>query len=133
MIRNTFVLPTALPAALTAVLLLSGCDFMHRHLGHKEVDYRKSAQERPLEVPPDLDTPNNSGALIVPAVGAAPSRAASTSAAPPTSALTSSAPATQPPPASIEPGVQLGGDGLHVADSIESAWARVGSKASRRP
>ncbi|MEO5625332.1 MAG: hypothetical protein ABIQ70_04930, partial [Dokdonella sp.] len=97
MIRNTFVLP----AALTAASLLSGCGFMHRHLDHKDADYRRSVQERPLEVPPDLDTPNASGALVVPSIGAAPTQSS------PSGASTAAVPTAMPPSTSIEPGVQL--------------------------
>lgn len=121
MIRNTFVLP----ATLAAASLLSGCGFMHRHLDHKDADYRKSVQERPLEVPPDLDTPSSSGALMVPAIGAAPVQPTSTGVS------MAATPTAMPPSTSIEPGVQLGGDGLHIADSVESAWARVGLALER--
>lgn len=121
MIRNTFVLP----ATLAAASLLSGCGFMHRHLDHKDADYRKSAQERPLEIPPGLDTPNSSGALVVPTIAAAPPQSTSSGAS------TAVTPTAMPPSVSIEPGVQLGGDGLHVADSVESAWTRVGLALER--
>lgn len=120
MIRNTYVLP----ATLAAASLLSGCGFMHRHLDHKDVDYRKSVQERPLEVPPDLDTPSSSGALVVPAIGAAPSQSTPSGAA-------AATPTAMPPATSMEPGVQLGGDGLRIADSVESAWTRVGLALER--
>ena len=120
-IRNTFVLP----ATLAAASLLSGCGFMHRHLDHKDADYRRSVQERPLEVPPDLDTPSSSGALIVPAIGSA------TAQSTPAGASTAATPMAMPPSTSIEPGVQLGGDGLRIADSVESAWTRVGLALER--
>lgn len=119
--RNIF----ALPAALAVASLLGGCGFMHRHLDHKDVDYRKAAQERPLEVPPDLDTPSSSGALVVPTIAPAPARSGASAAS---SAAT---PTALPPSGSIAPGVQLGGDGLRIADSVESAWTRVGLALER--
>jgi uncharacterized lipoprotein len=119
--RNTF----ALAAMLAVTTLLNGCGFMHRHFDHKEPDYRKAVQERPLEVPPDLDSPASSGALVIPATAAAPAQATSATAAP------GAAPAALPPSAAIQPGVQLGGDGLRIADSVESAWARVGLALER--
>ncbi len=121
MTRNTFVLP----ATLAAASLLSGCGFMHRHLDHKDADYRKSVQERPLEVPPDLDTPNSRGALVVPTIAAVPVQSTPSGASP------AATPTAMPPSVSIEPGVQLGGDGLHIADSVESAWTRVGLALER--
>ncbi len=117
--RNNF----ALPATVAAVLVLGGCGFVHNHFGHKDAEYIRSAQDRPLEVPPDLDTPSTSGALVVPS--------ASMGNAPSTSAAVTGAPSTLPPSAPIAPGVQVGGDGLHVADSPDSTWTRVGLALER--
>jgi uncharacterized lipoprotein len=123
--RNIFALPTLLVAGS----LLAGCGFVHRHFQHKDADYKKSAQERPLEVPPDLDTPNSSGALVVPAAGAAATgtppaaTAAGTAATQPSAVPPSAAPAAA--------GVQIGGDGLRVGDSAESTWTRVGLALER--
>ena len=119
--RNNF----ALPAALAVASVLGGCGFVHNHFGHKDAEYRKSAQDRPLEVPPDLDTPSTSGALVVPSAGTA------TATAPSSSTPLMGAPSTLPPSAPMAPGVQLGGDGLHVADSVDSTWARVGLALER--
>jgi uncharacterized lipoprotein len=122
--RNLF----ALPAALMAASLLGGCGFMHSHFGHKGPAYTKSVEERPLEVPPDLDAPNKSGALVVPAAGAASASASTASTA---AVSAEGAPAAAPPSAAIAPGVSLGGDGLHVADSAASTWSRVGLALER--
>ncbi len=114
--RNNFVLL----AAVVAGSLLSGCGFFHKHFDRKEPEYRKSVQERPLEVPPDLDMPSNSGALVIPAAGT--SSSAASSSAPPSVAVSSDAAAA---------GVSIGGDGLRVTDSVESTWSRVGLALER--
>ena len=90
--------------------LLAGCSLFH----HKKDNYYSKAQEtKPLEVPPDLDTPPTSNELTVPAPGSPSTTTASTT--------TSSAP----------PQVSPGGDSLHVADSVGHAWTRVGLALER--
>ncbi|GAA0705718.1 hypothetical protein [Dokdonella soli] len=128
--------PFALLAVLAAGSLLTGCDFMHRHFGHKDAEYRKSVEERPLEVPPDLDTPNSSGALVIPSTSAVSSAASATttSSAPPASASAAATSSSTQPPALVAPttaGVALSGGGLHVADTVESTWSRVGLALER--
>ena len=59
----------ALTIALSASLLAS-CGWFDRHFHHENDEYKTSVQEHPLEVPPDLDKPNTSGALTVPEAGA---------------------------------------------------------------
>ena len=49
-----------------AVLATSGCSWFRR--GDTEA-YRSSAEARPLEVPPDLDQPDTSSAMALPASG----------------------------------------------------------------
>ncbi|HEY2345876.1 MAG TPA: hypothetical protein VGH80_08330 [Xanthomonadaceae bacterium] len=58
-----------------ALLASSGCGMLHRPDGSVRFlprphnsDYQKSAENRPLEVPPDLDTPATDPAMQVPAV-----------------------------------------------------------------
>ncbi|HEY0232683.1 MAG TPA: hypothetical protein VGC55_15655 [Dokdonella sp.] len=126
--RTIYALLTTV--ALTS--LLGGCGFVHRHFDRKDDGYRKSVNERPLEVPPDLDTPNSSGALIVPALGAGAS-AASVASAPPASADAATAPMSSAPPAGVAAagGVTIGGDSLGIADSVENTWSRVGLALER--
>lgn len=107
----------SVPTLLAAVTLLSGCSWFHRDT----VEYYKKAQEsRPLEVPPDLDTPVTTKELVVPgtATPAAPARAAPASAA---------AAPTAAPPSSIT----AEGDALHVADSVDNTFQRVGLALDR--
>ena len=49
--------------AVLAIVLVSGCSWLR-----DKTNYRSSAESNPLEVPPDLDTPNTSAATAMPAV-----------------------------------------------------------------
>jgi len=105
---------------------------MNRHFHKKDTEYKTSVEEKPLEVPPDLDRPNASGALTIPPVGAAVASSASTGASAPgeapAAAVGSTAPATA---VQAGPGATLSGDGLHVNDTVDSAWTRVGLALER--
>lgn len=118
----------ALPAALAAVLLLSSCGYFHRNADRRANEYRSAQETRPLEVPPDLDTPNGSSALTIPAAGSGPTSAGGSSVAPPASAAAVAAP---PSAALATGGVTLSGDGISVNDSVESTWRRVGLALER--
>jgi uncharacterized lipoprotein len=118
-----------LVATLAAGSLLGGCGFLHKHFERKEPEYRKSVEEKPLEVPPDLDSPNSSGALVIPPVGSAASSSAA-SASSPADAPSAAAP-TAVPAETIAAGTTLSGDGLRVADTVESTWSRVGLALER--
>lgn len=120
----------ALAISLTAGCFLAGCGWFHSHK-HDE-DYKTGVQERPLEVPPDLDKPNTTGALVIPDAGtaapapvapgeAAPTAVPGTAAAPATGAEATAPVATAPATA-----VVIAGDTLHVADTVDSTWNRVG-------
>jgi uncharacterized lipoprotein len=105
---------------IAAVSLLSGCGYLRTKFGNKQDAYKNSSQERPLEVPPDLERPNTSGALVIPERGNAPA---------PSSGDLSSRPADGVP--AIAPGVTSGGDGLIVADTVGNTWSRVGLALER--
>jgi uncharacterized lipoprotein len=119
-------------SVLTASSLLTGCGFIHRHFSKKDdSQYQKAVEERPLEVPPDLDTPNGSGALVVPSASTAAKPAAfttSTSASAPATA--GAAAASAPPSVATATGTVLG-DELHVADTVDNVWSRVGLALER--
>jgi uncharacterized lipoprotein len=126
--RNIFVLL----AVLIAASLLGGCGFLHRTFERTDNVYKQSTEQRPLEVPPDLDTPSSSSAMVIPASGVAPaSEAASTaspSATPPAAAIAS----TSPPAMVADSGdVSISGDGLLVPDNVGSTWSRVGLALER--
>ncbi len=115
MIR-TFVRSTVSVLAISAVL--SGCSVFH----HKDNYYSKAEEARPLEVPPDLDAVPAANELNVPAAGSSASASATSSSsisAPPASAVGASSAAT------------LTGAGLHVADSVDHTWERVGIALDR--
>lgn len=98
----------SVPALFVATALLSGCSWFHRD----RVEYYKGAKEtRPLEVPPDLDAPATSKSLVVP--GATPAAASASATAP--AAATVAVDATE----------------LHVADTVDSTWQRVGLALER--
>ena len=123
----------ALTIALTASCFLAGCGWFHRH-AHKDDDaYKASVQEHPLEVPPDLDKPNLSGALTVPEAAPTGTAAAAGATAQPSAAPageTVAAPATAAPAEAAPPAI-LSDDVLHVQDSVDSVWNRVGLAIER--
>lgn len=119
--RNIF----ALLAAIVSASLLGGCGFLHRHFERKNDEYTRAVESRPLEVPPDLDSPNSAGALTVPPASARP-------ATPVQDVPAGDMGATAPPPVVIAaPGALLSGDGLAVADAVASTWSRVGLALER--
>jgi len=108
---------------LLAASTLGGCNWFH----HRNDYYTKAAETRPLDVPPDLDTPVTSNELIVPAASAS-ATSATTSA---TASSTGVAPPSGSIAASASSSTTLTGDGLHVADSPEHTWQRVGLALER--
>ncbi|HET8940497.1 MAG TPA: hypothetical protein VFN13_00720 [Rudaea sp.] len=92
-----------------AALAVGGCSMFHQRDNY----YSKASETRPLEVPPDLDTPATTDALVVPEVGASDSSGAS--------GAVGSAP----------PAVVLGNAKLHVSDTVENTWKRVGLALER--
>jgi uncharacterized lipoprotein len=96
---------------VTALLAASGCSKMHRPDGtfrffpdRHNADYDKSKENRPLEVPPDLDTPATDPSMAIPAVHA--------------SAGSVMAPAG-------------GGPGFAVTDTVGGTWERMGHALER--
>lgn len=65
------------PALLLSVLVVSGCGAFR-----STKEWQKAQQEAPLEIPPGLDTPSTSAALVIPDVGSGASAAGNASAAP---------------------------------------------------
>lgn len=117
----------ALLTAVVAASLLSGCSYFRKRTERKNNEYKMAVEERPLEVPPGLDMPNTSGALTIPQAGgstaSAPGASASSAEAPPAASSEVIAAAGQ--------GVVLGGTGLHINDTVDSAWSRVGLALER--
>jgi uncharacterized lipoprotein len=129
-VKRHFLVRWSLPTFLVATALLSGCSWFH----HDKVEYYKGAAEtRPLEVPPDLDAPATNHALVVPGstpAAAAPAAHAPVTPAPAAAAAASTAPAT---PSAMPPAAAVAADAteLHVADTVDSTWQRVGLALER--
>ena len=92
----------ALPAVALSGLLLSGCGAFRSHKA-----WDKAVQEAPLEIPPSMDRPSTSEALVIPPPGANQPTANGATA------RVGSA------------GGQIS-DGFVLADSVDSAYRRVG-------
>jgi uncharacterized lipoprotein len=103
--------PRIVVALLFVAVMLPGCGLFGR-----KSDYQQSRESRPLEIPPDLDTPATSTALTIP-VGGSGSGAASAAADS----------AGGPPP----PVVAGSASSLRVSDSVSGAWRRVGIALER--
>jgi uncharacterized lipoprotein len=118
-IRTSFRCTVSL-VALAAVL--SGCSLFHHHDNY----YSKAVESRPLEVPPDLETPASTAELVVPPTGSAAAATTTTSSA-------SAQPASSMPPGSTPPasGTVQSAAGLHVSDSVDHTWQRVGLALER--
>jgi uncharacterized lipoprotein len=69
---------TAALLAFTAVAMLGGCSWFRGAKG----DYALSPEARPLEVPPDLNLPDTSGAMALPPALGQPRPAATAAPAP---------------------------------------------------
>jgi uncharacterized lipoprotein len=91
------------PALILSALLVSGCGAFRSTKA-----WQKAQQEAPLEIPPGMDTPSTSAALVIPEVG---SGAASANAA-----------ATNQAPVS---------DGFILADDVDTAYRRIGEQLSQ--
>jgi uncharacterized lipoprotein len=116
-------------AVLVSASLLGGCGFLHRHFERKNDEYKTAVESRPLEVPPDLDTPNSAGALTIPAASARAATPASNAA--PASAGVDAGAAAPPPVVAGTPGALLSGNGLSVSDAVANTWSRVGLALER--
>jgi uncharacterized lipoprotein len=118
---RTYVRSTVSVIAVATVL--SGCSLFHHHDNY----YSKAVESRPLEVPPDLEAPPATNELNVPPGGGA---IATTTPAP---AGTSSTESMTSPPAGApaSSSVALTGAGLHVADSVDHTYQRVGVALDR--
>ena len=114
-------------ALAVAVLASSGCHWFHRG-GNS--DYQKSVENRPLEIPPDLDKPAVDASMQIPSGnrGASTMTPRSVPPAAPSIAPASIAPvgSLTPIPASTVPAA--GSDAsFTVTDTPAGTWARIGS------
>ena len=86
------------PALLLSVLVVSGCGAFR-----STKQWEKAKQEAPLEIPPGLDTPSTSAALVIPDAGSGADNASGT------------APAAAPV-----------SDGFILGDAPDAAYKRIG-------
>jgi len=91
--------------AVLAPVALGACS-----LFKNKSDWDQAVENRPLEVPPDLDRPVASGNLVVPEGGTG-----------------SGAAAAMPPGGRTTTGI----DGLHVEDTPDGTWQRIGTALER--
>lgn len=112
---------------LLAPIALAGCQTIKAHspFRHKEPAYTSAQQERPLEVPPDLDQPSTTEALTIPNAGPGTAPAAAPPAA---------SPETGAPPAAEPPTIATSGatdNSLALSDTPVSTYHRVGLALAR--
>lgn len=89
------------PALLLSVLVVSGCGAFR-----STKQWEKAKQEAPLEIPPGLDTPSTSAALVIPDAGSGSGTTTGASAAAPVS------------------------DGFILTDAPDAAYKRIGEVLS---
>ena len=114
-------------AVIALATLGSGCSWFHS--GTRNPQWHSAQQERPLEVPPDLEKPVNAAALSIPDLPANASTSTSTSTS------TSATEPEAPPPgtqATVAAGAQAVGTGsLVFNDTVDSVYGRVGIALKR--
>jgi len=95
-------LVVALPVLALSAMLLSGCGMFR-----SQKAWETAKQESPLEIPPGLDTPSSSAALVIPESGA-------------------NNPTSNGATARIGEGGGTIADGFVINDSVENTYRRVG-------
>ncbi len=92
----------AVPTLALAGLLLSGCGIFRSHKA-----WNTAKQESPLEIPPGLDRPSTSAALVIPPAGA-------------------NLPTANGATANVGAASGQIADGFVLADNVDAAYQRVG-------
>ncbi|WP_266168058.1 hypothetical protein [Dyella subtropica] len=95
-------LVVALPVLALSALLLSGCGMFR-----SQKAWEAAKQESPLEIPPGLDTPSTSAALVIPEPGA-------------------NNPTSNGATARVGKGGGVIADGFVLSDNVDNAYRRVG-------
>lgn len=99
-------LAVALPALVLTGLLLSGCGMFR-----SEKAWQTAKQQSPLEIPPGMDTPNASAALVIPPTGG-------------------NQPTANGATARVGNNVGTITDGFILADTVDNTYRRVGEALS---
>lgn len=97
-------LAAALPVLALSILMLSGCGMFRSHK-----DWDTAKQQSPLEIPPGLNTPTTSDALVIPPPGA-------------------NAPTANGATASAGKGGGVIVDGFVLSDGVDSVYRKVGEQ-----
>lgn len=105
-----------------ASLLLGGCSWFSRN--KDRTNYERATQTRPLEVPPDLDAPGGTAALVIPEASG-PSRGIREG-----DRLVLGRPADAAAPTAA-PATTAGNRSIAVPDTPASTWRRVGLALDR--
>ncbi len=101
--------PLLIGALAVALLSQGGCAWTRAKLG-MDAKYQDSPQHQPLEVPPGLDLPSTAGAVTVPDVTGNPSASLGDGV----------------PSAGVGAATVAGVDSFTMADTLDSAWRRLG-------
>lgn len=112
----------AIAVVAAATLLLGGCNWFSRN--KNQTEYQRATQSRPLEVPPDLDSPAGSAALTIPETRRGTVEGGTLVLGRPESAA-ATAPSGAPPAVSASSS-RINGQSLQISDTPESAWRRIG-------
>jgi uncharacterized lipoprotein len=96
-------------AMALSALMLSGCGMFRSSKA-----WEKAQQENPLEIPPGLDHPSASAALVIPPPPQGQAQDAGTAAA-----------------ATPAPAAEQGATSLQLADDVDTAYRRVGQALER--
>ena len=113
-------------AVIALATLGGGCSWFHS--GTRNPQWHSAQQERPLEVPPDLEKPVNAAALSIPDLPANASTSASAN-------VSATEPEAAPPgtQATVAAGVAqaVGTGSLVFNDTVDSVYGRVGIALKR--
>lgn len=126
-VHNASMKRLSLLLFLLAPVALAGCQTIKAHnpFRHKEPAYKSAQQEQPLEVPPGMNQPATSEALVIPPASSG------AEAAPPTAAPGAPAMTTPTAPPAAVPAAAEGSTNLALADTPDSAYHRVGLALGR--
>lgn len=123
--RPTSLTPSLRILGLVAVasLLLGGCSWLTRN--KDRTNYERATQSRPLEVPPDLDSPAGNAALVI------PEASGPTVGVREGDRLVLGRPTDASPAAPAAARVATNANSLQISDNLDSTWRRVGLALER--
>lgn len=120
-IRHSCVRVVLVGALGATLLATSGCHWFHRS---GNADYQKSVENRPLEIPPDLDKPTVDSSMQIP--DSRTSTPVRTSSVPPAAPTIAPAPSPMPMAATAAPAAGIDAS-FTVTDTPAGTWTRLGT------